>query len=222
MVTAPPEIVTLEEETPMVENAVPPALFALKVIFPVPFATVPLKVMIILDAAATLVAPIAGLNVMGIGGTFIEVAVRIPTVILGLPDKPVAVPVSAPTKLDAVMIPEVLMLPVLPILTPVSPEPLPKNEVAVMIPVVFTFPLVPIPTPVNPLPLPKNEVAVMIPVVFTFPLVPIPTPVNPLPLPKNEVAVTIPTFKFDGGEILVENPARLEALDILLLLFSYL
>ena len=37
MVTAPPEIDTLEDETPMVENAVPPALFALKVILPVPF-----------------------------------------------------------------------------------------------------------------------------------------------------------------------------------------
>jgi hypothetical protein len=32
----------------------------------------------------------------------------------------------------------------------------------------------------------------------------------------------IPTLKFDGGEILVENPTRLDALDILLLLFSYL
>ena len=158
MVTAPPEIDTLEEETPIVENAVPPALFALNVILPVPFATVPLKVIMILDATATLVAPIAGLNTMGIGGTFILVAVRTPTVILGLPDKPVALPVSAPTKLDAVMIPVVLI----------------------------------------------------------FPVLPIPTPVNPLPLPLKEVAVMIPTLKFDGGEILVENPARLEALDILL------
>ena len=31
----------------------------------------------------------------------------------------------------------------------------------------------------------------------------------------NEVAVTTPTLKFAGGEILVENPARLDALDIL-------
>jgi hypothetical protein len=37
MVTAPPEIDTLEEETPIVENAVPPALFSLKVILPVSF-----------------------------------------------------------------------------------------------------------------------------------------------------------------------------------------
>jgi hypothetical protein len=49
IVTAPPEIDTLEDETPIVENAVPPALFALNVILPVPFATVPLKVMIILE-----------------------------------------------------------------------------------------------------------------------------------------------------------------------------
>ena len=37
MVTAPPEIVTLDDETPIVENAVPPALFSLNVILPVPF-----------------------------------------------------------------------------------------------------------------------------------------------------------------------------------------
>jgi hypothetical protein len=48
-VTAPPEIDTLEEETPIVENAVPPALLLLNVMLPVPFATVPLKVMIILE-----------------------------------------------------------------------------------------------------------------------------------------------------------------------------
>ena len=78
MVTAPPEIVTDEDETPMVENAVPPALFALNVIFPVPFATVPLKVMIILELAVTPVAPIAGLNVIGIGGTSSLVKVAIP------------------------------------------------------------------------------------------------------------------------------------------------
>jgi len=193
IVTAPPEIVTDDDETPIVENAVPDALFALNVILPVPVVTPTLKVMIMLEFRLTPVAPIAGLKVMGTGGTLIEVAVRTPTVILGLPDKPVALPVNAPTKLDAVMIPEVLMLPVLPIPTPVSPEPLPTNDVAVMIPVVLIFPVLPIPTPVNPLPLPLKEVAVM-----------------------------IPTLKFDGGEILVENPARLDALDILLLLFSYL
>jgi len=33
----------------------------------------------------------------------------------------------------------------------------------------------------------------------------------------NEVAVITPTFRLDGGEILVENPARPDALDILLL-----
>ena len=79
MVTAPPEIVTLEDETPMVENAVPPALFSLNVMLPVPFDTNWLKVMIILDATATLVAPSAGLNVMGISGTSSPVKVAIPT-----------------------------------------------------------------------------------------------------------------------------------------------
>jgi hypothetical protein len=49
IVTAPPEIVTLEDETPMVENAVPPALFSLKVILPVPLYTCWSKVMMILD-----------------------------------------------------------------------------------------------------------------------------------------------------------------------------
>ena len=78
MVTSPPEIVTDEDETPIVENAVPPALFALNVIFPVPFATVPLKVMIILELKETPVAPIAGLNTMGTGGTSTLVAVQIP------------------------------------------------------------------------------------------------------------------------------------------------
>ncbi len=139
IVTAPPEIVTDEEETPIVENAVPDALFALNVILPVPVVTPTLKVMIMLEFRLTPVAPIAGLKVMGTGGTLIEVAVRTPTVILGLPDKPVALPVNAPTKLDAVMIPEVLMLPVLPIPTPVSPEPLPTKLVAVMIPEAFIF-----------------------------------------------------------------------------------
>jgi hypothetical protein len=84
MVTAPPEIVTDEDETPIVENAVPDALFALNVILPVPVDTPTLKVIMILDAKATPVAPIAGLKVMGCGGIFIEVAVRTPTVIVSL------------------------------------------------------------------------------------------------------------------------------------------
>jgi len=186
-VTAPPEIVTLEDETPIVENAVPPALFALKVILPVPLYTCWSKVIMILELKETPVAPIAGLKVRGTGGTSSLVTVRTPTLRLGLPDKPVALP-----------------------------EPLPTKEVAVMIPEVFTFPVEPIPTPVSPEPLPKNDVAVMIPVVLIFPVEPIPTPVRFAPLPKNDVAVTIPTLKFDGGEILVENPARLDALDIFL------
>ena len=78
IVTAPPEIVTDEDETPIVENAVPPALPDLNVILPVPIATDWLKVMIILDARATLVAPIAGLNVIGVGGTSSLVKVAIP------------------------------------------------------------------------------------------------------------------------------------------------
>jgi hypothetical protein len=39
----------------------------------------------------------------------------------------------------------------------------------------------------------------------------------PVKSPTKETAVTIPTLKFAGGEILVENPARFDALDILLL-----
>jgi hypothetical protein len=78
MVTAPPEIVTLVEVTPMVENAVPPVLFALKVILPVPVVTPTLKVIMILEFRLTLVAPIAGLKVIGTGGTFRLVAVQIP------------------------------------------------------------------------------------------------------------------------------------------------
>ena len=171
IVTAPPEIVTLEEETPIVENAVPLALPDLKVILPVPVVTPTLKVMMILEFRATPVAPILGLNVIGTGGILILANVAIPALIL----------------------PVVLMLPVLPI-----------------------------PTPVNPLPLPKNEVAVIMPVVLTLPVLPIPTSVIFTPLRLKDVAVMIPTLKFDGGEILVENPARLDALDILLLLFSYL
>lgn len=45
----------------------------------------------------------------------------------------------------------------------------------------------------------------------------IPTPTEETVTPPilNEVAVTTPTVRLDGGEILVENPARLDALDIL-------
>jgi len=113
IVTAPPEIVTDEDETPIVENAVPDALFCLNVILPVPVETPTLKVMMILDAKATPVAPIAGLNVMGCGGIFRLVKVAAPAFIL----------------------PVVLMLPVLPIPTPVIFEPSPLNEVAVTTPV---------------------------------------------------------------------------------------
>ena len=81
MVTAPPEIETLEDETPIVENAVPDALFALNVILPVPVVTPTLKVMIMLEFRLTPVAPIAGLNVIGTGGTFILVKVAIPALI---------------------------------------------------------------------------------------------------------------------------------------------
>ena len=112
IVTAPPEIVTLEEETPMVENAVPPALPDLNVILPVFLYTCWSKVIMILEFILTPVAPILGLNVIGTGGTSSLVKVAIP---------------------------------------------------ALMLPVVFTFPLVPIPTPVSPLPLPTNEVAVITP-----------------------------------------------------------
>jgi len=41
------------------------------------------------------------------------------------------------------------------------------------------------------------------------------TPVRPLPSPLKEIAVITPTLRLDGGEILVENPARPDALDIL-------
>ena len=78
IVTALPEIDTDEDETPMVENAVPPALFALKVILPVPVVTPTLKVMIILELKPTLVAPIAGLKIIGTGETSTLVAVQIP------------------------------------------------------------------------------------------------------------------------------------------------
>ena len=123
IVTAPPEIVTLEEDTPIVENAVPDALFALKVILPVPVVTPTLKVMMILDAGATPVAPIAGLKAKGTGGTFNTDAVRTPTVIVSL------------------RIFEVFA-------TPVRFAPLPKNDVAVITPVT----LIPEELNVNPLP----------------------------------------------------------------------
>jgi hypothetical protein len=44
----------------------------------------------------------------------------------------------------------------------------------------------------------------------------------PVTFPTKLVAVITPTLKSLGGEILVLNPARLDALDILLLLSSYL
>ena len=109
IVTVPPEIVTDEDETPIVENAVPPALPDLNVILPVPLYTCWSKVMIILDARATLVAPILGLNVIGAGGTSSLVAVRTPTVIVSL-------------RIFAVFA------------IPVSPLPLPTKEVAVITP----------------------------------------------------------------------------------------
>ena len=67
------------------------------------------------------------------------------------------------------------MLPVLPIPTPVRPEPLPTNVVAVMMPEVLMLPVLPIPTPVRPEPSPTNVVAVMmplmdIPIVEVFPI----------------------------------------------------
>jgi hypothetical protein len=79
IVTAPPEIVTASDDTAMVCKTVPPALPDLNVILPVPLDTGRLKVMIILESTATPVEPIAGLKVMGTGGTFSLVAVRIPT-----------------------------------------------------------------------------------------------------------------------------------------------
>ena len=75
--------------------------------------------------------------------------------------------------------------------------------------------------------IPEETVTVEIPAplksmrVTPVPTVPdavaIPTPAEETVTPPtvNEVAVTTPTFRFDGGEILVENPARLDALDIL-------
>jgi hypothetical protein len=117
MVTAPPEIVTVPDDTAIVENAVPPALVSLNVILPVPLITVSLKVITILEACDTPVAPIAGLKVIGLGGTFILVNVAMPAFIL----------------------PVVSILPVVPIPTPVSPEPLPTKEVAVIIPIFCIF-----------------------------------------------------------------------------------
>ena len=75
--------------------------------------------------------------------------------------------------------------------------------------------------------IPEETVTVEIPAplksmrVTPVPTVPdavaIPTPAEETVTPPtvNEVAVTTPTFRFDGGEILVENPARPDALDIL-------
>lgn len=75
--------------------------------------------------------------------------------------------------------------------------------------------------------IPEETVTVEIPAplksirVTPVPTVPaavaIPTPAEETVTPPtvNEVAVTTPTFRLDGGEILVENPARPDALDIL-------
>jgi hypothetical protein len=77
--------------------------------------------------------------------------------------------------------------------------------------------------------IPEETVTVEIPAplksmrVTPVPTVPaavaIPTPAEETVTPPtvNEVAVITPTLKFAGGEILVENPARFDALDILLL-----
>jgi hypothetical protein len=168
IVTAPPEIVTLEEETPMVENAVPLALPDLKVILPVPVVTPTLKVMIMLEFRLTPVAPIAGLNTMGTGGTFIEVAVRTPTVIVSLtifavfaipvrfaplPLKEVAVTTPDALRLVAAIVPTVILgVPERPKEVvaketdeiPVRFAPLPLKEVAVTTPTklapALTFP----------------------------------------------------------------------------------
>ena len=80
IMTAPPEIVTLEDETPIVENAVPPALPDLNVILPVPLVIGLSKVIMILELVETpIVAPFAGLKVMGTGGETSVVAVKTPT-----------------------------------------------------------------------------------------------------------------------------------------------
>ena len=75
--------------------------------------------------------------------------------------------------------------------------------------------------------IPEETVTVEIPAplksmrVTPVPTVPdavaIPTPAEETVTPPtvNEVAVITPTLRFDGGEILVENPARPDALDIL-------
>jgi hypothetical protein len=75
--------------------------------------------------------------------------------------------------------------------------------------------------------IPEETVTVEIPAplksmrVTPVPTVPdavaIPTPAEETVTPPtvNEVAVTTPTLRLDGGEILVENPARPDALDIL-------
>jgi hypothetical protein len=102
---------------------------------------------------------------------------------------------------------------------------IPEETVTVEIPAplksmrVTPVPTVPdavaIPTPAEETVTPPivNEVAVTTPTL---------TVVAVTPPTVNEVAVITPTLKSLGGEILVENPARLDALDILLLLFSYL
>jgi hypothetical protein len=95
---------------------------------------------------------------------------------------------------------------------------IPEETVTVEIPAplksmrVTPVPTVPdavaIPTPAEETVTPPtvNEVAVITP---TLTVVAVTTPT------VNEVAVITPTLRFDGGEILVENPARPDALDIL-------
>ena len=102
---------------------------------------------------------------------------------------------------------------------------IPEETVTVEIPAplksmrVTPVPTVPdavaIPTPAEETVTPPtvNEVAVTTPTFrFGVPERPVAVPVT---LPTKEVAVITPTVRLDGGEILVENPARPDALDIL-------
>jgi hypothetical protein len=182
IVTAPPEIVTLEDETPIVENAVPPALPDLNVILPVPLYTCWSKVMMILELKETLVAPIAGLKVIGTGGTSSLVKVAIP----------------------ALMLPVVFTFPLVPIPTPVSPLPLPTKEVAVITPVTLTpeeLNVSPVPTLIRlfvPSKVILEDPTVRIPVTLAFPstynaVFPIPIVTVPIPDALRLVAEIVPT-----------------------------
>ena len=215
MVTAPPEIVTDEDETPIVENAVPDALFSLNVILPVPVATPTLKVMMILEFKETPVAPIAGLKVMGTGGTFIEVAVRTPTVIVSLTIFAVfAIPVRfapEPTNEVAVITPvalrpeELNVSPVPTLIVFVLPFNVILEDPTVRIPVTRAFPstnnaVVPIPIVTVPDALVIVVIPVtLIPLAFTFRTdAPEETTVNcPVPGEKNPVCWS-PTKNIDG------------------------